>query len=128
MTRIVFCEDDLAIQKLIRVSMRTTPYEIHLAADGREGLDLIQQVRPALVFTDVAMPAVNGYELADALRSDPALSRIPVIFMTASAQRGQREEAFGHGAAGFIAKPFSPAELRAKVAELLNGTSGIAGG
>jgi len=55
-SRLVFCEDEVQIQKLIRIAMRTTAHEIHIAVDGRDGLALIERIRPDAVFTDVSMP------------------------------------------------------------------------
>jgi CheY-like chemotaxis protein len=119
MSRLVFCEDEATIRKVIAMAMRATPHEIHMAADGTEGLALVAQVVPDALFTDVAMPGLNGYELADALKERPELAHIPIVFVTAAVQRSQREEAFRHGAAGILPKPFGPAELRAKVEALL---------
>ena len=115
----MFCEDEVQIQKLIRIAMRTTDHEVHVAADGRAGLEIIERVLPDAVFTDVAMPELNGFELASAMRERPALAAIPVIFITASVQRSQQEEAFREGAFAVIAKPFGAAELRATVTEIL---------
>jgi CheY-like chemotaxis protein len=77
----------------------------------------MEKVRPDVVFTDVAMPNMDGFELADAMRARPTLARIPIVFMMVSAQRAQIEECFRHGAAGHLAKPFTVAELRARVAQ-----------
>ena len=121
MSRLVFCEDEVQIQKLIRIAMRTTAHEIHIAVDGRDGLALIERIRPDAVFTDVSMPNLNGFELADAMHARPELAGIPVIFITASVQRMEQEDAFSHGAAAVIPKPFGAAELRQKVDAILSG-------
>lgn len=115
MAAIVFCEDDPTIQKLIRVALRATPHEVHLAPDGLAGLDLIERLRPAAVFTDVSMPGLDGLQLCDAVRSRPHLAGIPIVLMTASVQRAQLDEGFRHGATDCLTKPFSTAELRAMV-------------
>lgn len=119
MSKVVFCEDEVQIQKLIRIAMRTTEHEVHIAPDGRAGLALIERVIPDVVFSDVAMPDMTGFELATAMRARPALVAIPIVFVTASVQRSQQEEAFREGAFAVIAKPFGAAELRAKVDEIL---------
>jgi CheY-like chemotaxis protein len=115
MATIVFCEDDPTIQKLIRVTLRTTPYDVHVAADGIAGLALIERVRPEVVFADVAMPGLDGLQLVSALKAGPHLAHIPVVMLTALVQREQKEEADRQGVAGYLTKPFSPAELRASV-------------
>jgi CheY-like chemotaxis protein len=115
MATIVFCEDDPTIQKLIRVVLRVTPHDVYVAADGVAGLALIERVRPEVVFADIAMPGLGGLQLVSALTSRPHLAHIPVVMFTALVQREQREEADRQGVAGYLTKPFSPAELRASV-------------
>ena len=115
MARIVFVEDDPSIRKLVQAALRSTAHEVHLAMNGREGLELIGRTRPDVVFTDVAMPEMSGIELADAMRADPALRHIPIVFVTASLQKEQVERYFAHGAAAYLAKPFSTRELRERV-------------
>jgi CheY-like chemotaxis protein len=119
MAKIVFCEDDPMIQKLIKAAMRDTGHEVHMAVDGQEGLALIRKVRPDLVFSDVSMPNVDGYQLGDALKASPETAHIPLVFVTASVQRAQIAEAERHGGAGVLPKPFTMAELRKRVADLL---------
>jgi CheY-like chemotaxis protein len=114
---VVVCEDDPTIRKLVQTALAPTTHDVHVAEDGRRGLELIEKVRPDVVFSDVAMPNMDGFELADAMRARPTLAHIPIVFMTASAQRAQIEECFRHGAAGYLAKPFTVAELRARVAQ-----------
>jgi CheY-like chemotaxis protein len=80
---IVFCEDDPTIQKLIRVTLRPTPYDVHVAADGIAALALIERVRPEVVFADVAMPGLDGLQLVSALKAGPHLAHIPVVMLTA---------------------------------------------
>src|SRR3954464_13934035 len=122
MAKIVFCEDSPLIQKLIGLALRSTAHEGHIAADGAEGLALIERERPDLVFTDVSMPNLDGYELTDALKARPDLAHIPVIIMTASDDPEQLDEGLQHGAVGHFAKPFVAAALREKVDELTGET------
>jgi CheY-like chemotaxis protein len=122
MAKIVFCEDDPMIQKLIRAAMRGSGHEVHVAGDGEEGLALIRSVRPDIVFSDVSMPKLDGYQLGDALKASPDTAGIPLVFVTASVQRAQVAEAEQHGGAGVLPKPFTMAELRQRVAELLLAT------
>ena len=119
MAKIVFCEDDPMIQKLIRAAMRGSGHEVHLAVDGEEGLALVRSVRPDLIFSDVSMPKLDGYQLGDALKASPDTAGIPLVFVTASVQRAQVAEAERHGGAGVLPKPFTMAELRRRVADLL---------
>ena len=72
-------------------------------------------LRLPVVFADVSMPGLDGLQLVSALKAWPHLAHIPVVMLTALVQRAQREEADRQGVAGYLTKPFSPAELRASV-------------
>lgn len=123
MARIVFCEDEEQIRKLIEVAMRTTTHAIELTVNGRDGLEAIEREAPQLIVTDLAMPEMGGFALADAVHARPALKHIPIMFVTASVQRGDVARFSEHGAAGYLAKPFSPRALREKIDELITGGS-----
>jgi CheY-like chemotaxis protein len=117
--RIVVCEDDPVILKLLQVSLRDTGHELLLAQDGVAGLELIERERPDAVLTDVTMPRMGGLELADAIHARPELAHIPIVFLSASAQRAHREEGYRHGATAYVTKPFRTAELRDALAWVL---------
>ena len=115
MAKIVFCEDELGIQKLIRTMLRSTLHQVYVASDGIEGLALIERELPDLIFTDISMPNCDGFQLANAVKAQPHLAHIPIIFVTAFAQRAEIEEGYQHGATSYLVKPFSPVELRTKI-------------
>lgn len=119
MATIVFCEDDPTIQKLIGIAMRSTPHRVFVAADGAQGLALISREQPDLVCTDLSMPGLDGFELMAALKTDAALAHLPVILLTASAQRSALDEGMRRGAVAVLVKPFSTADLRAQVERVL---------
>ena len=115
MAKIVFCEDEVFLQRLIRLILRSTDHEVYIASDGIEGLALIERERPDLIFTDISMPGWDGFQLADAVKVRPHLAPIPIIFVTAFAQRIDVEEGALHGARGYLLKPCSAEELRAAI-------------
>ena len=117
MAKIIYCEDDPSVQKLVRVALRSTPHEIRIVGDGAEALKLIERETPDVVFTDISMPGLDGIQLVKVLKSRPHLEHISIIVVTASAQRHQVEELHRYGIDGYIRKPFDVAELRAKVEE-----------
>jgi two-component system phosphate regulon response regulator PhoB len=119
MAKIVVCEDTPAIQKLIQMTLRTSGHDVLVADDGLDGLALIDRERPDVVLTDIAMPGLNGLELIEALQARPDLAPIPVLLITASAQRAELAEGLRHAVAGYITKPFRTADLRQTVAEVL---------
>ena len=121
MARILFCEDEEQIRKLIVVAMRATAHMIEITTNGREGLAAIERMAPDLLVTDLAMPEMTGFALADAIRAQPRVRHIPIMFITASVQRGEVAQFASHGAAGYLPKPFSPRDLREKIDSLLGG-------
>lgn len=121
MAKIVFCEDEKRIQKLIKAMLAGSPYDIFIASDGIEGLELIERERPDLVFADVSMPDCDGVQLTDAVKSRPHIAQIPIIFLTAFAQQSEKDEAFRHGVSDYLTKPFTVAELLGKIEEFLAG-------
>jgi CheY-like chemotaxis protein len=116
---ILFCEDDPAIHKLIRMALRNSPHKVLMAHDGAEGLAMAKAHRPSIVFSDVAMPIMDGFQLVDAMRADPELAAIPIVFITASVQRADIEEALRRGALRVIGKPFTVVQLRELVAAVV---------
>lgn len=127
MATIVFCEDDPKIGKLIGAALRNSPHEVHLATNGVDGLALIERLRPAAVFTDVAMRGLDGLALLDRLKGHPGLAHIPVILVTALLQRAQVEDGYRRGAAAIVRKPFSVAELRTCIERFAGGDDGPPG-
>ena len=120
MAKIVFCEDSTLIQKMIQVALRSTPHEIHFAADGVEGLAIIERERPDLIFSDVGMPEMDGFQLTDAVKARSHLAHIPIVFLTAQSDQAGTVESYP-GVAGHLLKPFSPEDLRAKIVEYCGG-------
>jgi CheY-like chemotaxis protein len=111
--RIVFCDDEAIIRKLIELSLRGTPYEFQMAAGGNQALSLVREWHPDVLITDVAMPGMDGLQLAAAVRADPALEGLRIIFMTASIHRDAIEDRLPwKGAKSHLRKPFGPAALR----------------
>ena len=119
MAKLIFCEDNESIRKLITIAMRESGHEVLLAEDGVAGLALVRAERPDLLVTDLAMPGLDGLQLHDAIRADPELSALPIVFLTASTQRDLMTNARQRTALAILIKPFSPAELRARLEELL---------
>ena len=119
MGKLAWVEDDAQIRKLVQAALRASRHELHFATNGREGLALVERVRPDVLFTDVSMPEMDGLQMVDTLRKNPEFAALRVVFVTASMQREQIERYTARGAAAYIAKPFSPAELRAHIERLV---------
>ncbi len=122
---IVIVDDEVHIRTLIEQTLEELEDEfdvaIHTAANGADGLALIRRVRPRLVFLDVMMPAMNGYEVCAALRAEPDLTGTTVVMLTAKGQEADRVRGLDAGADRFITKPFDPDELVELVRPVLEG-------
>ncbi len=119
MAKVVICEDDPVILKLLHLALRESGHELLTASDGMAGLALIERERPDAVITDVMMPRMNGLELLDAIRARSELAEIPILFLSASPRPARRDEGRRHGATAYLTKPFRTAELRAALARML---------
>ena len=125
---VLLCDDEEVLRHLVRATLDNGEYEIVEAADGDESLELARSRRPDLIVLDMMMPGRSGLEVLRELRQDPALSRTPVIMLTARARQADQEEATAAGADRYLAKPFSPLELISVVEDLLErGESRAAG-
>ncbi|MTV25473.1 response regulator transcription factor [Nitriliruptoraceae bacterium ZYF776] len=115
--RILVVEDDLTLRESLLASLGDAGFEVHGAADGREGLDALEAFRPDLAVLDVRLPAgPDGLELARTIRSS---SDLPIVFLSAMGELEDRLTGFEAGADDYLAKPFSTAELLVRVKALL---------
>jgi CheY-like chemotaxis protein len=108
MSRVLVVDDSQSVLHFLRAVLEGERYEVATAADGKEGLEKIRELRPDVVVTDSIMPQIDGYELVRALREDPATADIPVIMLTsadmndpAHASREAQPDAFVKKSADF---------------------------
>ena len=120
MAKILIAEDEKDIRDLIAFTLRFAGHEVELASDGAEALTLARSTYPDLVMLDVRMPKMTGYDACRAMKADPGLSAVPVVFVSAKGQESEIEEGYSVGAARYILKPFTPDALVEAVSELLN--------
>jgi DNA-binding response OmpR family regulator len=118
---ILVCDDEDVLLDLIRATLDGR-YALVEASDGDEALRCARERRPDLMLLDMMMPGRSGLDVLRELRHDPELARVPVIMLTARTQVADREAAAEAGADYFLAKPFSPTELLAVVADVLERT------
>ena len=116
---ILIADDDEDILELVRLRLTRSGYETVLARNGAEALEAARERKPDLALLDVSMPAMNGYEVTEALKRDPLTKDIPVILLTARAQQTDVARGFEAGADDYITKPFSPQALQIRVAAAL---------
>lgn len=104
-------DDSKTMRDMIRVALDSEDFEVSLAEDGQEGLDLISDKTPDVVLTDINMPRLDGFALIDALRRRAETRRVPIIVLTTESAPNLRERARQAGATGWIVKPFVPEKL-----------------
>lgn len=118
--RILVVEDTDDNRRILRDLLTSAGFDIIDAEDGEAGVALAAQHRPDLILMDIQLPLVNGYEATRRIKADPDTRHIPVIAVTSYALSGDETKAFEAGCDGYIAKPFSPRNLLAKVREFLD--------
>lgn len=112
---ILVVDDEVHIRMLLEQTLEELEddYGIELltAENGEEGLDCIREKHPDLVFLDIMMPYMNGYEVCQAVREDQRLSDVKIILLTAKGQEADRKHGLELGAERYMTKPFDPDEI-----------------
>jgi len=117
--RILVVEDQEDNRRIIHDLLTSAGYEMIEAVSGEEGVTLAEQHRPDLILMDIQLPGVDGYEAARRIKANPALRHIPIIAVTSYALSGDEAKALAAGCDAYVAKPFSPRALLAKIREFL---------
>ena len=120
--KVMLVDDEADIRTVGKMSLaRVGKWVVVLASSGAEALPLAVSERPDVVLLDVMMPGMDGPTTLAKLREQPETATIPVIFMTAKAQKTEVERYLSLGARGVIAKPFDPLGLPAEVRRIMGG-------
>lgn len=120
MALIAVAEDDPGTRKLLSVVLTHMGHEVVSAADGRAAWALVREHRPDLIVSDVNMPGMNGFDLLEAVRKDPALATTPFILLTSLQERRDMRQGMRLGADDYLSKPFQSRELREAVDAQIN--------
>lgn len=123
MTRILVAEDERDIRELIAFTLRFAGFDVMLATNGAEAVELAEANPPDLVILDVRMPKMSGYEACRRLKENPRTSSVPVVFLSAKGQDSEIQQGLASGADEYILKPFAPDELIQQVRDILNRAS-----
>jgi len=119
MLRILLVEDNELNRDMLSRRLARRGYEVVMAVDGLQALDMAASTGPALVLMDMSLPLMDGWETTRRLKADPALRAIPVIALTAHAMEGDRERALAAGCDDFDTKPIEFERLLGKIEGLL---------
>jgi two-component system, cell cycle response regulator DivK len=117
--RILIVEDTEDNRRIVRDLLTSVGYELIEAADGGEGVAMAQAERPDLILMDIQLPVIDGYEATRRIRAVPELAGVPIIAVTSYALSGDEAKTRAAGCDGYVAKPFSPRQLLAKIREFL---------
>lgn len=121
--KILVCDDERHIVRLIQVNLERQGYQVVTAFDGKEGLEKVRSEKPDLMVLDVMMPYMDGFEVLKTLRREPEYENLPVIILTAKAQDKDVFEGYHYGADMYLTKPFNPMELVTFVKRIAQGGS-----
>ncbi len=116
--KIVLAEDNSMLSMVLKFRLEKEGFELLVAADGKEALDLIEQHNPELILTDIMMPFISGLEVISYVRNKLNL-QTPIVVFSAAGQEKIVLQAFDLGATDFMTKPLSPNELVLRIKRLL---------
>jgi two-component system, OmpR family, alkaline phosphatase synthesis response regulator PhoP len=117
MEKILFADDDVEIQVVVKSILTRAGYDTVIAKDGAEALHLAEETNPDLIVLDYVMPVMEGLETCKALKANPKTNHIPVIMVTAYAS--EKENSLAAGAVDFITKPVDKADLLLRIKSIL---------
>jgi len=119
MARILIAEDEPDIRDLVAFTLRFAGHEVTPTSNGEEAFQQASVVMPDLILMDVRMPKMTGYEACRAMKADPALRDIPVVFLSAKGQDSEIQTGMEAGAEEYLLKPFAPDQLKERIKEIL---------
>ena len=117
--RVLIADDEPNIVASLEFLMEQAGFEVKLAADGQQALELVACFGPDLVLLDVMMPVKNGYEVCQSLKSDPATRGVKVVMLSAKGRDVEVAKGLELGADAYVTKPFSTRDLVAQIRDML---------
>ena len=117
---IVIIDDEPYALRAMSYLLTREGYEVVTASNGQEGLDRVRELRPPLVFLDIMMPQLDGYEVCQRVRADPSLNDTYIVMLSAKGQQVDRERGLAEGANEYMTKPFSPREIVKRLSEIFH--------
>jgi len=118
--KILIIEDDKFLRKIISLKLAQEGYEISESIDGEDGIKKVEKEKPDLVLLDLILPGIDGFEVLAEMKTNPVLSKIPVIILSNLGQKDDIEKGLKMGANDYLIKAhFTPDEIIAKIKEIL---------
>ena len=122
--RILVVDDDREIVRLLRAYLEQSGFQVLSAYDGEKALQVLRHERPDLVVLDLMLPDRDGWEVTRLVRGDPTLANTPIVMLTARVEDHDKIVGLELGADDYVAKPFNPREVIARVRAVLRRTQG----
>jgi DNA-binding response OmpR family regulator len=116
---ILVIDDNNCNCELCRICLETNGFRVHIAKNGKQGLDLIRKCMPDTILLDIMMPVMDGFQVLEEIKADPAIREIPVLVHSACSETATVVSALKMGANDFLKKPFEVAELVIRVEKLV---------
>jgi CheY-like chemotaxis protein len=123
MAKILLVEDNEMNRDMLSRRLTRNGYEVSIATDGQQGVDMALSERPDIILMDMSLPVIDGWEATRRIKSNNATRGVPVIALTAHAMAGDREKAMEVGCDDYDTKPVEIARLLGKIAALLKPTA-----
>ena len=117
--RVLVCDDDPVILRLIQVNLELEGIQVLLADNGERAIEIATAEHPDLVILDIMMPKLDGYETCARLKGAEGTKDIPVVFLSAKAQQADIDKGLAYGVSEYLTKPFDPDDLVDAVKRLL---------
>ncbi|HKS26631.1 MAG TPA: response regulator transcription factor [Pyrinomonadaceae bacterium] len=118
--RLLVVDDEVNLLRAVAVCLRSEGYQVTTARGGAEALVRIAETLPDLIVSDIRMPGMDGYQLARQIRASSRTALVPIVFLTAKDETGDRIEGFRAGVDAYLVKPFEPDELVAVIQSILS--------
>jgi len=110
--KILIIEDNEQNMYLISYLLESCGYEVIQATNGKDGIHFARERKPNIILLDIQLPELNGYQVAEELRKNHTLGKVPIIAVTSYAMAGDKERILAAGATGYIEKPINPRLLK----------------
>ena len=121
MTKVLLVEDHEELWDFLSRRLKRRGFEVVLAHDGQQGVDMVKAERPDVVLLDMNLPVMDGWTAARTLRADPETARVPIIALTAHAMAGDKSKALEAGCDDYHPKPVDFSRLLSQIEEVLLG-------
>ncbi len=118
--QILLVDDEPGLREAVQAYLEDSDFTVHVANNATQGWELLQQVSPDLLISDIMMPQVDGYQFLKQVREDARFQSLPVVFLTARGMTSDRIQGYQAGCDAYLPKPFDPDELVAIVQGLLD--------